>query len=83
VGCEEFSKLVLVLEKLWYVMTFEGAEGYGRDITPEDEDSITSKEDLTNEEGLLKIVRLGTPIWNIQHTALRQFLHNKDASWRP
>jgi len=76
-GTGEFRNLVIALERLWYLMTFEGEEGYGRDITPEDEDSITSEEDLTSEEGLLKIVQLGTPVWNIQHSALSYFLHKK------
>jgi hypothetical protein len=73
----EFRNLVVALERLWYVMTFEGEEGYGRDITPDDEDSITSEEALTSEEGLLKIVQLGTPVWNVQHNALYHFLHKK------
>lgn len=70
----EFGKLVEALEKLWYVMTFEGDEGHGRDITNDDEAMITSEEELTSEEGLAKIVRLGTPVWEVQHTALYGFL---------
>ncbi|KAG8746253.1 hypothetical protein FRC10_005502 [Ceratobasidium sp. 414] len=70
----EFGELVAALERLWYVMSFEGDEGYGRDITGEDEDSITTEEELMSEDGLLKLVRLGTPIWNIQHRALCGFL---------
>lgn len=72
---EEYKKLVGALERLWYIMTFEGAEGYGRDITQDDEDMITSSEELTSEQGLMNIVQLGTPVWNIQHKALCIFLH--------
>lgn len=74
---KEYKKLVQALEQLWYIMTFEGEEGYGRDITADDEELITSIEELTSEQGLQNIVRLGTPVWNVQHNALSLFLHSR------
>ena len=71
---EEYKELVRALERLWYIMTFEGEEGYGRDITSDDEEAITSIKELTSEQGLQNIVRLGTPVWNVQHRALSSFL---------
>lgn len=73
-GSIEFRRLVGALEKLWYIMTFEGGDGYGRDITEEEEATITSDEELMGNEGLSKIVEFGTPIWTLQCRALGDFL---------
>ncbi|KAG8710900.1 hypothetical protein FRC11_003995 [Ceratobasidium sp. 423] len=74
---DECKELVAALERLWYTMTFEGEDGYGRDITAGDEELITTDEDMLSEEGLSTIVQLGTPIWEIQYDALRHFLTNR------
>ncbi|QRV82070.1 FtsJ-like methyltransferase [Ceratobasidium sp. AG-Ba] len=76
---EQFKKLIIALEKLWYTMTFEGEEGYGRDITEIDEATITSDEELMGEEGLSKVVQLGKPVWEIQCRALADFLRKSGA----
>ncbi|QRW23417.1 FtsJ-like methyltransferase [Rhizoctonia solani] len=73
----EFRNLVVALERLWYIMTFEGENGYGRDIGAEDEELITTDEEILSEEGLSTIVQLGTPIWAIQYDALCYFLTNR------
>ncbi|KAF8755480.1 FtsJ-like methyltransferase [Rhizoctonia solani] len=73
----EFRNLVVALERLWYIMTFEGENGYGRDISAEDEELITTDEEILSEEGLSTIVQLGTPIWAIQYDALCYFLTNR------
>jgi hypothetical protein len=70
----EFKKLVGALEQLWYTMTFEGENGYGKDIGSEDEELITTDEEMLSEMGLSTIVQLGTPIWEIQYNALCHFL---------
>ncbi|CAE6505348.1 unnamed protein product [Rhizoctonia solani] len=74
---DEYKELVTALERLWYTMTFEGEDGYGRDITAEDEELITTDEEMLSEEGLSTIVQLGTPIWEIQYDALCYFLTNR------
>ncbi|CAE7095815.1 unnamed protein product [Rhizoctonia solani] len=71
---DECKWLISALEQLWYTMTFEGESGYGRDISAEDEQLITSDEEMLSEKGLSTIVQLGTPIWEIQHDALCGFL---------
>ncbi|CAE6467984.1 unnamed protein product [Rhizoctonia solani] len=73
----EFKKLVAALERLWYMMTFEGENGYGRDIGSEDEELITTDEEMLSEKGLSMIVQLGKPIWEIQYAALCYFLTNR------
>lgn len=74
---EEYHKLVSALERLWYIMTFEGEEGYGRDIGAEDEELITTDAEMTSEQGLSVLVQLGTPVWTIQYDALCWFLTNR------
>ncbi|KDN45698.1 hypothetical protein RSAG8_04782, partial [Rhizoctonia solani AG-8 WAC10335] len=71
---DECKRLVSALERLWYTMTFEGESGYGRDISAEDEELITTDEEMLSEKGLSAIVQLGTPMWEIQYDALCNFL---------
>ncbi|CAE6473951.1 unnamed protein product [Rhizoctonia solani] len=71
---DECKSLISALEQLWYTMTFEGESGYGRDIRAEDEELITTDEEMLSENGLLTIIQLGTPIWEIQYDALCYFL---------
>ncbi|CAE6458067.1 unnamed protein product [Rhizoctonia solani] len=71
---DEYTKLVSALERLWYTMTFEGESGYGRDITAQDEELITTDEEMLSEKGLSAIIQLGTPIWQMQYDALCHFL---------
>ncbi|QRV82081.1 FtsJ-like methyltransferase [Ceratobasidium sp. AG-Ba] len=80
VDSDEFRELVDTLEKLWYTMSFEGENGYGRPMTLEEEDYITSWDDLMSEEGQANIVRLGVRIWEIQRDALRKFLSSRGVS---
>ncbi|KAF8595968.1 hypothetical protein BDV93DRAFT_548578 [Ceratobasidium sp. AG-I] len=54
-GSEEYNKLVQALEQLWYIMTFEGERGFGRDITSDDEDAITSIEELTKCSSITRV----------------------------
>ncbi|KAJ1302122.1 hypothetical protein OPQ81_000951 [Rhizoctonia solani] len=74
---DESKELVAALEGLWYTMTFEGENGYGRDISAEEEESITKDEEMLSEKGLSTIVHLGTPIWEIQYDALSHFLFKR------
>ncbi|ELU44331.1 FtsJ domain-containing protein [Rhizoctonia solani AG-1 IA] len=73
----EFRNLVVALERLWYIMTFEGENGYGRDIGAEDEELITTDEEILSEEGLSTIVQLGTPIWAIQYDHIPDMLSRR------
>ncbi|CAE6404911.1 unnamed protein product [Rhizoctonia solani] len=74
---DECKELIASLERLWYMMTFEGENGYGRDISAEDEELITSDEEMLGEKGLSTIIQLGTPIWEIQYDALCHFLSRR------
>ncbi|KDN45699.1 hypothetical protein RSAG8_04783, partial [Rhizoctonia solani AG-8 WAC10335] len=71
---DECRWLVSALERLWYTMSFEGESGYGRDITAEDEELITTDGEMLSEKGLSAIVQLGIPMWEIQYDALCHFL---------
>ncbi|CAE6468064.1 unnamed protein product [Rhizoctonia solani] len=70
-----YRALVDSLERLWYVMSFEGETGYGREITWEEENMITSWEEVVSEHGLDKLARFGGEVWKIQCNALRKMLH--------
>lgn len=74
---DECKKLIDALEKLWYIMTFEGEDGCGRDIGAEDEELITPEEELISEQGLSVLAQLGTPVWNVQYDALCSFLGSR------
>ncbi|KAH7345706.1 hypothetical protein B0J17DRAFT_640870 [Rhizoctonia solani] len=73
----ECKELISALERLWYTMTFEGENGYGRDISAKDEELITTDEEMLGEKGLSTIIQLGTPIWEIQYDALCHFLSRR------
>ncbi|KAG8710156.1 hypothetical protein FRC08_017539 [Ceratobasidium sp. 394] len=73
-SCAEYEELVSGLERLWYVMTFEGNEGYGRDITWAEQDYVVRWTEVMSPRGVVCVVRLGTRIWQIQRDALREFL---------
>lgn len=74
---EEYRVLVHSLEKLWYIMSFEGENGYGRAVNWEEEEGITPWGDVMSEDGIDTIARLGNPVWSTQSSALRKFLHAK------
>lgn len=78
----EFRELVVGLERLWYVMSFEGEMGYGRMMEWEEGDVITSWEDVMSPHGLGNIVRLGTRMWQIQRDALGKWLQFKGVNTR-
>ncbi|KAJ1302111.1 hypothetical protein OPQ81_000942 [Rhizoctonia solani] len=71
----DYQSLVESLEKLWYIMSFEGEAGYGREITWEEEDMITNWGEVMSESGLENIARLGAEVWRIQYNALRKMFH--------
>jgi hypothetical protein len=77
VDSDEYRALVSALEKLWYTMSFEGEIGYGRPITWEEEDTITSWEEVMSPGGLGNLVRLSTRVWQVQRDALRKFLSSR------
>ncbi|KAF8601685.1 hypothetical protein BDV93DRAFT_495511 [Ceratobasidium sp. AG-I] len=76
----EFQGLVAGLEKLWYIMSFEGETGHGRDITWEEHECITPWEDVMSPKGLSKTARFGNRIWQIQRDALRRSLERQGVS---
>ncbi|KAG8755904.1 hypothetical protein FRC12_010742 [Ceratobasidium sp. 428] len=84
-SCKEYTELVSGLERLWYILNFEG-EGYGREITWEEQDNVTPWNEVMSPLGVLCIVRLGTKVWQTQRDGLRQFLEwkgvNTTANWR-
>ncbi|QRV82064.1 ribosomal RNA large subunit methyltransferase J [Ceratobasidium sp. AG-Ba] len=52
---DEYDQLLKGLERLWYVMTFEGRDGYGRDITWEEQDSVMPWTDVMSPHGIVTI----------------------------
>ncbi|KAG9079088.1 hypothetical protein FRC06_007959 [Ceratobasidium sp. 370] len=74
---EEYEKLVSGLEQLWYIMTFHGNEGYGREITWGEQDHVMLWTEVMSPRGVLCIVRLGTGVWQIQRDGLRALLEWK------
>ncbi|KAB5593112.1 hypothetical protein CTheo_3414 [Ceratobasidium theobromae] len=77
INTSEYRKLVDALEKLWYWMTFGGEGGVGRNITWEEQEMITSWEEVMSEGGINQIVRLGIKVWEIQCCALYGFLKSE------
>ncbi|KAG8707983.1 hypothetical protein FRC09_001514 [Ceratobasidium sp. 395] len=77
---EEYHALERALEKLWYTMSFEGENGYGREISSEEEDTITSWEDVMSTEGQNNVVRLSAKVWHIQRNALSKLLRSRSVS---
>ncbi|CAE7229080.1 unnamed protein product [Rhizoctonia solani] len=71
----EYQALVESLERLWYIASFEGEAGYGREIAWEEEDMIIDWAEVMNERGLDTLARLGTEVWRIQRNALRKMLN--------
>ncbi|CAE6487865.1 unnamed protein product [Rhizoctonia solani] len=69
-----YREFVTGLEKLWYIMTFGGPDGFGRDITWQEQDLITPWGEVVSPAGLNHIARLGKPMWEIQYRALLKFL---------
>ncbi|EUC61115.1 ribosomal RNA large subunit methyltransferase J [Rhizoctonia solani AG-3 Rhs1AP] len=70
-----YQTLVQSLERLWYIMSFEGECGYGREITWEEEDMIIDWVEVMSERGLNQLARLGAEVWRIQCDALRKMLN--------
>ncbi|KAG8692842.1 hypothetical protein FRC08_009504 [Ceratobasidium sp. 394] len=70
----EYKELASGLEQLWHIMTFEGNEGYGKDITWAEQDHVMRWAEVTSPDGMTCIVRLGTRVWQIQRDALKGFL---------
>ncbi|KAF8679741.1 FtsJ-like methyltransferase [Rhizoctonia solani] len=69
-----YRLLVDGLQNLWYIMTFGGPQGFGRDMTWDEQDLITSWDEVMKPAGVNHIARLGKPMWNIQYYALLKFL---------
>jgi hypothetical protein len=75
IDTSEYRKLVDGLEKLWYVMTFGGQGGFGREITWVEQELIIPWEEVVSPNGVKQIARLGEEVWRIQYKALQKFLH--------
>ncbi|KAG8696058.1 hypothetical protein FRC11_001016, partial [Ceratobasidium sp. 423] len=72
-----YRRFVAGLERLWYVMTFEGPDGFGRDMTWEEQDLIMPWDEVMSPYGVNHIARLGKPMWRIQYEALLKFLREQ------
>ncbi|CEL63146.1 hypothetical protein RSOLAG1IB_05186 [Rhizoctonia solani AG-1 IB] len=70
-----YRGLVESLERLWYIMSFEGEAGYGRAITWEEENTIIDWEEVVSNRGLDELTRFGIEVWRVQCNALRKMLH--------
>jgi hypothetical protein len=70
-----YRGLVEALERLWYIMSFEGEAGYGRAITWEEENTIMDWEEVVSNRGLDELARFGIEVWRVQCNALRKMLH--------
>ncbi|CAE6422577.1 unnamed protein product [Rhizoctonia solani] len=71
---QAYRQFVAGLEKLWHIMTFGGSDGFGRDMTWEEQDLIMPWDEMMSPSGVNHIVRLGKHMWRIQYEALLKFL---------
>ncbi|KAG9119328.1 hypothetical protein FRC07_005690 [Ceratobasidium sp. 392] len=72
----EYKELVSGLERLWYILNFEG-QGCGREITWAEQDHVTPWTEVMSPRGIICIVRLGTRIWQTQKEGLKDMLRWK------
>ncbi|CAE6514492.1 unnamed protein product [Rhizoctonia solani] len=76
-NASSYTTLVHALKKLWFIMTFSGESGQGRDITWTEKEMVTPWEDVMSQAGLALIARLGTHVWDVQSNALLRFLQSQ------
>ena len=75
-GGHRIPSILEALKTLWVSLTFGGEEGSGRYMVPEDLDFLISMDDLVSHR-LDWLTKLGTPLWNVQKTALEKFYQRR------
>jgi len=68
----KLSGVLLALKDLWVELTFGGEGGVGRPMVPGDLNFLVSMDDLVSLH-LEWLIKLGTPLWEVQEKALRVF----------
>jgi hypothetical protein len=74
--CSRIPIILQGLENIWVSLTFGGEDGSGRYLIPGDLDFLISMDDLVGHH-LDWLMKLGTPLWKVQKTALKRLYERK------